>query len=172
MLLFVFIFVIILVLGRGDVLTHSKETANAALSLMLIRKLNVSWKKCCCNWPGVLPNPSFFVKISQFSEDIHSQCGSNVLVILVLKGFPDFLFFSIRHALVWWCPSCFSGQKNSEATSLCKFSMKSQSQMLGGWMCRSVKNLWQESVCVYSCFLLVTCENLFLAGGWCSKGNY
>lgn len=81
----------------------------------------------------------FFLKLSPFSEEIHTQCGVKCLGYSGTEIIPRFyLFFSVRHALVWWCASYFSGQKNSQATSLCKFSMKSQSQILGGWMCWSV----------------------------------
>lgn len=104
------------------------------------------------------PILGFFLRQRQFSEAIHTQYGVKCLGFSGAERIPRFffLFLSLRHALVWWCASHCFGQKNSQATSLCKFSMKSQSQILSGWMCWSVNHLWKKSLCMYSCLLLVT----------------
>jgi len=77
---------------------------------------------------------------------------------------------SFRHALVSWCASDFSGQKNNEATSICKFSIKqnypkSSVCVYVGFFSFPSKSLLQKK-CVHAfLFSLGNCLNLFLTGG-------
>lgn len=77
--------------------------------------------------------------------------------------FSSYVCVFVRHALVWWCASYFSGQKNSEATGICKFSIKQDNPKSSVCVCvcvqffsfHPVNHFWNRSVCTHSYFLLV-----------------
>lgn len=109
----------------------------------------------------------FFLKVS-FQKRSTLSVVQNIFVICLLKRFTNFILklcmcLSVRHALVRWGASYCSGQKNSEATSIRKYSTEQDNlrfcvcvrACVCVWCVSFFSPFWKRSVCMHPCSLLV-----------------